>query len=516
MTSAIAGIEDSILALADAWQRAVGVAGGADAQSDVDAMTDAGILAVNDALSGLRRQVDGLHARVAAGISHRSRAELGKEGLARKTGHRTPTKLIATATGGHAGDAVRLIHVGEATQQRSTLSGERAPAKHPHVGAALATGLLSIAGAAAISAMLDRIAVRIGAARAGEAERALVEQAPTLTLDELGAVLRRAEAHLDPDGLEPVIEELHAERSLRFSYDAAGMLIMLGKFDPESGAPIKAAIEAIVTQQLRVSRGANRPGGAVGSAGPTGAGASADGAAGHADRSSGAAGTVPDGASDSPDGSVSASARPVADENRSIPQMQADALAALCRHAIGCDDSVVPDTSATVIVRVDLETLRAGIGVAEIDGVEQPIDAGTARRLASAANLIPCVLGTDSEILDWGRKKRHFTGAQRRALAERDGGCAFCHLPPSMTEAHHIRWWMRDAGPTDLRNAILLCTACHHRVHADGWEVRIDPPPSGDPTGGTVFFIPPPQIDPSRTPRLGGRKRFDPLWRLAA
>lgn len=478
MTTATQGIEDSVLALRDVWLAAVGNGACDDAQADVDAMTDAGLLAVNDALAALRRQVDGVHARVAAGIAHRSRAELGKEGLARKSGHRSPVKLISTSTGGHAGDAVRLIQVGEATQQRSTLSGDRAPAKHPHVGAALASGSISIPAAAAISTMLDRIAVRIGSVTAGEAERALVAQAPLLTLDELAAVLRRAEAHLDPDGLEPAIEELHSERSLRITQDAAGMTVLHARLDPETAAPIKAAIEAMVTQQLRTSRGANHPG------------------------------------ADEPH--VAAESGPVAEENRSIPQMQADALAAIARHVIGCDESEVPAASATVVVRISLDSLRDGAGVGEIDGLDQPIDAGTARRMASSANLIPCVLGTDSEILDWGRAKRHFTRAQRRALAERDGGCAFCHLPPSMTEAHHIRWWMRDAGPTDMRNAILLCTACHHRVHADGWGIRIEPPPSGDPTGGTVYFIPPVHVDPLQVPRLGGRMRFDATWRLAA
>lgn len=473
MTTATQALEHSVLAVRDAWAAAAAGSPGVDAQSDVDAMTDAGLLAVNEALCALRRQVDGVHARVAAGIAERSRPERGREGLARQAGHRSPTALIAATTGGHAGDASRLIQVGEATQQRSTFSGVRAPAKHPIVAEGLQSGSISIAAAAAIGAMLDRIVVRVGAVRALEAERALVAQAALLTLAELSAVLRRTQAYLDPDGLEPIIEGMHDERSLRFSHDAAGMLVMQGRFDPESGAPIKAAIEALVTQQLRASRGANR--------------------AEH-------------------DGAVS----PVADETRSIPQMNADALAAICRHAIGCDDSTVPAASATVVVRMSLETLQEGTGIAEIDGTDQPIDASTARRLASAANVIPCVLGTDSEILDFGRTRRLFTPAQRLVLVERDGGCAFCHLPPSMTEAHHIRWWMRDAGATNLRNGILLCTACHHRVHAEQWQIRIDPPPPGDATGDTVYFIPPAHIDPDRTPRLGGRKRFDAVWRLVA
>jgi hypothetical protein len=158
--------------------------------------------------------------------------------------------------------------------------------------------------------------------------------------------------------------------------------------------------------------------------------------------------------------------------------------------------------------------------VAQIDGIAQPIDAGAARRLAAKAEIIPVVLGSDSEVLDLGRASRAFTRAQRRALEERDGGCASCGRPGAYAEAHHLTWWSRG-GTSDLDNGILLCTACHHRVHNDGWEIRIDPPagargdrPNRRRTGGTVWFIPPAHIDPARTPRLRGRARFD--WRLAA
>lgn len=477
MTTATQALEHSLLAFRDLWMAAVDGHAWVDAQSDVDAMSDPDLLAVNEALSILRRQLDGVHARVAAGIAGRSRPELGNDGLARKAGHRSPIALIATTTGGHAADVARLIHVGEATEQRSLFSGQRGPARLPYVAEALQKGSISVAAAAAIAAMIERVVMRVGEDRAVDAESALVAQAALLTLSELMAVLRRTEAYLDPDGLEPVIAAMHDERAFRISQDATGMTVLHGRFGPESAAPIKAAIEAMVTQQLRASRGANGP---------------------------------------HPDPGHDSEAGPVAEETRSIPQMNADALAAICRHIIGCDEGVVPAASTTVVVRMSLESLQAGIGVAEIDGIHQPIDASTARRVASSANIIPCVLGAESEVLDFGRTKRLFTAAQRLVLVERDGGCAFCHLPPSMTEAHHIRWWMRDAGPTNLGNGILLCAACHHRIHADEWQIRIEPPPSGDVTGGTVYFIPPAHIDPGRTPRLGGRKRFDAAWGLVA
>jgi 5-methylcytosine-specific restriction protein A len=127
--------------------------------------------------------------------------------------------------------------------------------------------------------------------------------------------------------------------------------------------------------------------------------------------------------------------------------------------------------------------------------------------MAASGGLIPCVLDSAGVILDWGRERRLFTRSQRLALVERDGGCAMCGLPPGMTRAHHIKWWRRDKGRTDLESGVLLCEACHHRIHDNGWEVRID----GSGTRARVWFVPPRHVDAERTPRLGGRARFDYL-----
>lgn len=471
MSNPVQPLADAVSALQSAW----------DAAGHERTLRDAELLALNEQLSAARRHVDGLHARVAAELASRSRPEFGKEGLARKAGFRSPQKLIAATSGGHSGDAARLVQVGEATRERMLLSGETAPPRHPHVAAGVSAGALSVPAAAAIGQMLDRIALRVPADRLDEAERVIVAQAPGLSLDELGTILRRAEALLDPDGLEPAIADLRAERSLTIKQDARGRILLSGTFDPETGAPIVAAIEGLVTHALRVSRG-------------------------HNDASGGA-----------PDASAPADPGPVATETRSLKQLRADALAELCRHASACQASDLPLASTTVVVRMSLDDLQTGTGIATIDGIEQPIDAGTARRMAASAEIIPCVLGGESEVLDLGRSRRHFTRAQRLALVERDGGCAFCHLPPQFAEAHHILWWLRDRGPTDLSNGILLCTGCHHRVHDEGWETRIDTPPGAPPSAGTVWFIPPPHIDPTRRPRMGGRRRFDPLtWGIAA
>ncbi|WP_238581581.1 HNH endonuclease signature motif containing protein [Demequina aestuarii] len=89
-------------------------------------------------------------------------------------------------------------------------------------------------------------------------------------------------------------------------------------------------------------------------------------------------------------------------------------------------------------------------GAATVDGAGSAIAVGELRRTAVDAGYLPMVLGGDDEKLNVGREKRLFSPAQCVALLERDGGCAMCGAPPSHCEAHHIEWWDRDGGRTDL------------------------------------------------------------------
>ncbi|MBA3251498.1 MAG: HNH endonuclease [Geodermatophilaceae bacterium] len=81
----------------------------------------------------------------------------------------------------------------------------------------------------------------------------------------------------------------------------------------------------------------------------------------------------------------------------------------------------------------------------------------------------------------------------------RDKGCAFpgCDRPYEWCDGHHILGHARGGG-TALGNGVLLCGVHHHVVHNDGWEIVIA-------DDGVPEFIPPPTVDPSRTPRRNHR-----------
>ncbi|WP_194385629.1 HNH endonuclease [Microbacterium invictum] len=422
----------------------------------IEGADGARLVEINNLLGQARRQLDAATTKVAAEIARQSRPELGSDSLAKQNGFRNANNLLSSTLGTTNGEAFKLVQVGEATAPRLLLTGDTAPAKHPHVAEALSRGRIGTPAAAAIIGLLDRVALRAGVEELDAAEKTLVEQAPGLSVDQLGKLIRRAEAYLDPDGVEPREEELRAQRFFRYREDASGALVFNGKADPEHGAPIVAVLQAMTSAELGAQRAAD--------------------------------------ASGDPDA-----------PRRTVAMIQLDALTRICEHILSCDTPDIPLAGATVIVRLSLEDLEAGTGHAMIDGLSTPISICTARRMAADGGIIPMVLGSDSEILDWGREKRLFTKAQRRALCERDGGCAACGAVVGITKAHHIKWWARHHGTTDLVNGVLLCETCHHQIHDNGWDIRI----VGVGTDATVWFIPPAHVDRHRTPRLGGRRRFD-------
>ena len=158
-----------------------------------------------------------------------------------------------------------------------------------------------------------------------------------------------------------------------------------------------------------------------------------------------------------------------ADDTRSMPQRKADAFTDICRFFLDHSDTVQtsrgekPHVTVTVDYRVLTGELRK---LAEFDGTA--VDPESVRRLTCDAGIIPIVLGSDSELIDIGRKTRTISAALRRALEDRDGGCSWsgCTAPVSWCDAHHIIHWA-DGGNTNLDNTRLLCRK-HHTATHDG------------------------------------------------
>lgn len=137
---------------------------------------------------------------------------------------------------------------------------------------------------------------------------------------------------------------------------------------------------------------------------------------------------------------------PVADR---VGSRRADALLTL---ATGSGDEKVERGQAQVIVHLDAD------GAARLDGGPE-IPTSTAERLACDARVQLLLNDRTSNRLHLGRARRLATPAQIAALTVRDGlGCQF----PGRTHtrhlhAHHVQHWLRG-GRTDVDNLILVCS----------------------------------------------------------
>jgi hypothetical protein len=147
-----------------------------------------------------------------------------------------------------------------------------------------------------------------------------------------------------------------------------------------------------------------------------------------------------------------------------------------------------------VRVLVTGRAMETGTGHAYLEGQSNPVSLATAERIACTAGTSEIVFDQEFRPLDVGRALRLYTKKQRTAMAARDGGCMFpgCDRPPSWTEAHHIKHWVRDRGPTNIDDGILLCRHHHRLMHHNGWEITR--------TGGQFNLIPPTSIDPRQEP----------------
>ena len=183
------------------------------------------------------------------------------------------------------------------------------------------------------------------------------------------------------------------------------------------------------------------------------------------------------------------------------------------------DDGLAPGTGGVarphLSVMVDLATIDADLR--RLDGREaaaaadDPVWAGlppgttpwdglvspqAIRRLLCDASVSRIVTNGPSQVLDVGRATRVWSEPQRRAVNARDRGCRGpnCTCPIGWTQIHHIRWWERDRGPTNLDNGLALCHHCHRLVHDRGWTVALDPPTARatwtSPSGQTIANLP--------------------------
>jgi hypothetical protein len=403
------------------------------------ALSDDELLAQQRVFAAARRLVDAGSAVLAAEIAHRSRRELGYDGLAASRGMRTPEALVQLVAGVSGADARTLVRVGtELTAPSPWLTP---------VTAAVSGGALSVDAAEAIRVGLGVPTETVTVAQLADSAETLVSRAGSVPLSELAILARRARSELDLEGVADLEEQRRGRRYLNLTLLADGMTRISGLLDPESAALVVGAVDAVTAPR----RGGPR--------------------------------------------FVDPSMAPVpSDDDRTIPQLMLDALVGIVRVATLADTGAAfGGRRVGVRVVVAERDLRTGTGFAGIEGQPDAVSVATAERLACDAGVLPMVFNDRGDVLALGRTQRLFTSRQKAAMAVRDGGCrvAGCERPPDWCEAHHINEWLRDQGCTDVDDGILLCRHHHMLVHNNGWRVIRD---------DDFSLVPPASVDPARVP----------------
>jgi len=302
----------------------------------------------------------------------------------------------------------------------------------------------------------------IGVEAVVPADQILAEAASKGDMTELTVVCGRIHDYVDPDGPEPT--EAYEKRELTLSHQR-GQVIVRGRLDPEGGAAVCEAIDALM-----------RP--------------------------------------------------PGPDDPRTAAQRRADALVDLARGALAHGDlPTVGGTRPQVGVLIPPSLLLYGPDGNDprtrmrapfeadtdapdiahlLDGGEAtpasagdpltalgvpppvepawlnwfgPIPPATAKRILCDSDIWRIVLDPTTGLpLDVGRAHRLVPHWIRRALYARDRGCRWpgCSTPAPWTDAHHLRHW-HDGGVTRVEDLLLLCRYHHVCVHEGRWRIHLDP-----------------------------------------
>jgi len=208
----------------------------------VRVLDDDRLLGAQRILAEARRALDASASVIAGEIAHRSRRELGYDGLAQRQGFRTPEKLVQHTTGSTARDASALVAVGTLMHEANAAlcsDGHIDDLPEPWllaVGSAVASGALSVDAARAIRTGLGGPAALVTSELLAAAVQTLLAEAPALNADELLTRARQLRDDLDVDGVAQREQQLRDERSIRRVRRANGLSRYIVDPDLEAAA----------------------------------------------------------------------------------------------------------------------------------------------------------------------------------------------------------------------------------------------------------------------------------------
>jgi hypothetical protein len=414
-----------------------------DSLGSREVFDDSEVMEFTSLLGALQRVVGASTVALAAEVVRRSEQSLGSTGLAQRLGFRTPEKLVASTTGVSGRESVTVLRAARLVDVAT-----REPWLGP-LAVALADSSLSAAAAESIARGLGHpnSAITVAQLEAVAAELCLDAATFGLGPDQLFRRARDLRDELDLAGVRIREDERRAERSVRLVPDREGGGRLIWHMDPETFAVAKELCDRATSPRLGGPRFVDDRGAATAAA--------------------------------------------ITADSRTTEQLLSDALLDLMRLGAATDPVFLLGSGAPVVrITVTKQALTRRTGVGRLEGQPGAVSIETVERMGCAGETVQVSFDEQGNALDVGREQRFYTRRQRIALAVRDGGCRWpdCERPPSYTEAHHTRFWMRDNGKTDVADGILLCRHHHLLAHNNNWEIERE--------GADFWLTPPPDVDP--------------------
>jgi hypothetical protein len=196
---------------------------------------------------------------IAGEIAHRSAPELGSQGLAQRSGHRTVEQFIKTTNGVTGRDAVTAVRVGSLMREAAVAgevdlaTGLVATPTQPWLAPvieALGARSISIEAAEAIRSGLGAPNSAITADQLRDAASQLVSASGRLDPDALAREARAFRDELDVEGAKLREDERRAKRSLRLFLQADGTTKLVWIMDPETAATVRDIYDRTTSPKL--------------------------------------------------------------------------------------------------------------------------------------------------------------------------------------------------------------------------------------------------------------------------
>jgi Domain of unknown function (DUF222) len=314
-------------------------------------------------------------------------------------------------------DAASRVRAAAAVGPRVSTEGEAEGPVLPQLAAAQRAGEVGTEQVQIVARAMQKLTgPDLDPDQVATVEQQLVKHAQQLGPKDLRLVADRIVGAVDPDGPDPVDEQLQqGRRHLELRQRRDGMWQLEGKLTNTVGAQLHAILDPLTRPRSTIVE-------------------------------------------------IDGKGVEIADE-RPYGQRMHDAFEDACGRLLQlADRPATGGTPASVIVTIGVDELLAKAGIAETTEGSQ-LSADQLLRIADQAEIWPTFIDRNGVPLALGRTRRIASRGQTMALIAREGGCSFpgCDHPPQWCDRHHVIDWI-DGGPTDLDNLTLLRLSHESRV----------------------------------------------------